>query len=52
MAENHPLIHLEGLKKVFYTEEVETHALSDIHHRLLSDILLGFRFALLPGLPL
>jgi putative ABC transport system ATP-binding protein len=29
MAE--PLIRLEGIKKVFYTDEVETHALSDIH---------------------
>src|SRR3989442_456147 len=26
-----PLIKLEGLKKVFFTEEVETHALSEIH---------------------
>jgi putative ABC transport system ATP-binding protein len=26
-----PLIRMEGLKKVFYTDEVETHALSDIH---------------------
>jgi putative ABC transport system ATP-binding protein len=26
-----PLIKLEGLRKVFYTEEVETHALADIH---------------------
>jgi putative ABC transport system ATP-binding protein len=26
-----PLIALAGIKKVFYTEEVETHALSDIH---------------------
>jgi len=26
-----PLIKLEGLRKVFYTAEVETHALSDIH---------------------
>ncbi|MCP3102559.1 ABC transporter ATP-binding protein, partial [Myxococcus sp. K15C18031901] len=25
------LIHLEGLTKVFETEEVETHALSSIH---------------------
>src|ERR671933_588748 len=25
------LIHLEGIKKVFYTDEVETHALSDVH---------------------
>lgn len=26
-----PLIHLEGITKVFYTDEVETHALSGIH---------------------
>ncbi len=26
-----PLIHLEGVKKVFLTDEVETHALADIH---------------------
>jgi putative ABC transport system ATP-binding protein len=25
------LIHLEGIKKVFYTDEVETHALQDVH---------------------
>ncbi|MGH7533551.1 MAG: ABC transporter ATP-binding protein [Gemmatimonadales bacterium] len=25
------LIHLQGIKKVFYTDEVETHALSDVH---------------------
>src|SRR5262245_65609553 len=25
------LIHLEGIKKVFYTDEVETHALADVH---------------------
>lgn len=25
------LIHLRGIKKIFYTEEVETHALSDVH---------------------
>ena len=30
MSGEHPLIHLEGLNKVFYTEEVETHALSTI----------------------
>jgi putative ABC transport system ATP-binding protein len=29
--QNGALIHLEGLSKVFLTEEVETHALSDIH---------------------
>jgi putative ABC transport system ATP-binding protein len=28
---SHSLIHLEGLGKVFYTEEVETHALSNIN---------------------
>ena len=28
------LIHLEGIKKVFYTDEVETHALAEIHRRL------------------
>ncbi len=26
-----PLIHLEGVTKVFYTDEVETHALAGIH---------------------
>ncbi|HWX42370.1 MAG TPA: ABC transporter ATP-binding protein [Blastocatellia bacterium] len=30
-ASDVPLIKMEGLKKVFYTDEVETHALSDIH---------------------
>jgi len=30
MAGDHALIELEGLNKVFYTEEVETHALSNI----------------------
>jgi putative ABC transport system ATP-binding protein len=29
MAE--PLIHIEGLTKVFYTDEIETHALSGVH---------------------
>jgi hypothetical protein len=28
---NRPLIHLDGVSKVFYTEEVETHALASIH---------------------
>src|SRR6266540_3655951 len=28
---NNPLIQLEGIKKVFFTDEVETHALSNIH---------------------
>ena len=31
MSETRPLIHLDGISKVFYTEEVETHALSNIH---------------------
>ncbi len=26
-----PLVRLEGIKKVFYTDEVETHALADVH---------------------
>ena len=26
-----PLIRLEGIRKVYYTDEVETHALSDVH---------------------
>ena len=26
-----PLIRLDGVSKVFYTEEVETHALNDVH---------------------
>jgi putative ABC transport system ATP-binding protein len=28
------LIHLVGLKKVFYTDEVETHALADVHFEI------------------
>jgi len=28
---NNPLIRLEGITKVFYTDEVETHALSGVH---------------------
>ena len=31
MASDKPLIHLKDLEKVFYTEEVETHALSGIN---------------------
>jgi putative ABC transport system ATP-binding protein len=31
MAETTALIHLEGVTKVFYTDEVETHALAGIH---------------------
>jgi putative ABC transport system ATP-binding protein len=31
MADDHALIHLDGLSKVFYTDEVETHALSNIN---------------------
>jgi len=30
-ASNQPLIRLEGVKKVFFTDEVETHALAGIH---------------------
>jgi putative ABC transport system ATP-binding protein len=31
MADSTALIHLEGVTKVFYTDEVETHALAGIH---------------------
>ncbi|MCL4812448.1 MAG: ABC transporter ATP-binding protein [Vicinamibacteraceae bacterium] len=31
MSEAQPLIHLDGVKKVFLTDEVETHALAGIH---------------------
>jgi putative ABC transport system ATP-binding protein len=31
MADSTALIHLEGVTKIFYTDEVETHALSGIH---------------------
>ena len=31
MAESTALIHLDGVTKVFYTDEVETHALAGIH---------------------
>ena len=30
-ASAQPLIRLDGIKKVFYTDEVETHALAGIH---------------------
>ncbi len=30
-SQDSPLIRLNGLTKVFYTEEVETHALSEVH---------------------
>ena len=30
-SQDSPLIQLNGLGKVFYTEEVETHALSEVH---------------------
>src|SRR5579862_2470454 len=33
---NQTLIHLSGIRKVFYTDEVETHALLDIHLDVLS----------------
>lgn len=31
MVPDGKLIEIEGLTKVFYTDEVETHALSEIH---------------------
>ncbi len=30
-TDNQTLIHLDGVKKIFYTEEVETHALAGVH---------------------
>lgn len=34
MSENHVLIRMEGIKKVFFTDEIETHALAGIHLEL------------------
>lgn len=34
MSHNGSLIQLQGIKKVFFTDEVETHALSDVHLRI------------------
>ena len=34
MESNKPLIHMQGIKKVFYTDEVETHALADVHFEI------------------
>ncbi|NNK48405.1 MAG: ABC transporter ATP-binding protein, partial [Gemmatimonadetes bacterium] len=31
MQNGTPLIRLEGVQKLFFTEEMETHALADIH---------------------
>ena len=31
MTASEPLIHLDGVTKVFVTDEVETHALAGIH---------------------
>src|ERR1700761_4721784 len=31
MTESHSLIHLSGVTKIFYAEDVETHALSGVH---------------------
>ena len=36
MTEDHSLIHMAGVKKVFLTDEVETHALSDVHLQIES----------------
>src|SRR6185436_3303968 len=30
-SNNHVLIQLDGISKVFYTDELETHALDDVH---------------------
>ncbi len=29
-----PLIHMKGIRKVFYTDELETHALADVHFEI------------------
>ena len=34
VAPGQPLIQLQGIKKVFFTDEVETHALSDVHFEI------------------
>jgi len=34
MTSKDAVIQLEGIKKVFYTDEVETHALSDVHLKI------------------
>ncbi len=34
-ARSEPLVRLEGVSKIFYAEEVETHALSGIHLEIL-----------------
>ncbi len=34
MTSPKPLIHMQGIKKVFYTDEVETRALQDIHFHI------------------
>ena len=34
MENNQALIEIEGLTKVFYTDEIETHALSGVHMKI------------------
>jgi putative ABC transport system ATP-binding protein len=34
-ASGEPLIKLQGIQKVFYTDEVETHALEDVHLQIM-----------------
>ena len=36
MSDSQPVIHMDNVTKVFYTEEVETHALSEIHLSIAS----------------
>ncbi len=31
MNDSQPLIRLDGVRKIFYTDEVETHALAGVH---------------------
>ena len=35
------LLELQGIRKVFYTDEVETHALSDVHLAVRTKVHLG-----------
>ena len=34
MSDSQPVIHMDNVTKVFYTEEVETHALAGIHIKI------------------
>ena len=48
-----PLLRLEGVKKIFFTDEVETHALAGIHLEVHGGdyVAIAGPFAVWPGLP-